>query len=367
MPCAARGFSRPCVSPGRAVERRDCSVLTLRLRDDEVRGIQDVATELAKEFPSVESEGFLRTARSYADEIPRSVRSALYSYRNTETDGLVVISGIPIDDDAVGPTPADWRDERTPSPTLREDIAFFLLGSLLGEAIGWATQQDGRIMHDIFPMKGHEHEQIGSGSSELLTWHTEDAYHPLRTDYLGLMCLRNHEGVETTAAEISEVQLDDQTRDLLFEERFFILPDKSHRAQNQNSSTTRSTRSAALLQRSYERVEELLRKPEPVAVLFGDPRDPYLRIDPFYMENAQGEVEQEALGKVIDAVDAAMSGVVLRPGDICFIDNYRVVHGRKPFQARFDGTDRWLRRLNITRDLRKSRGSRLDAQSRVIY
>lgn len=62
-----------------------------------------------------------------------------------------------------------------------------------------------------------------------------------------------------------------------------------------------------------------------------------------------------------------MGGVALNPGDIAFIDNYRVVHGRKPFQARFDGTDRWLRRLNITRDLRKSRHARLTAESRVIY
>lgn len=62
-----------------------------------------------------------------------------------------------------------------------------------------------------------------------------------------------------------------------------------------------------------------------------------------------------------------MSGVVLTPGDICFLDNYQVVHGRKPFQARFDGTDRWLRRLNIARDLRRSREYRLSADSRVVH
>jgi hypothetical protein len=44
-----------------------------------------------------------------------------------------------------------------------------------------------------------------------------------------------------------------------------------------------------------------------------------------------------------------------------------MVHGRKPFRARFDGTDRWLRRLNVAVDLRKSRKFRLTADSRVIY
>jgi alpha-ketoglutarate-dependent taurine dioxygenase len=58
---------------------------------------------------------------------------------------------------------------------------------------------------------------------------------------------------------------------------------------------------------------------------------------------------------------------VLEPGDFCFIDNFQAVHGRKPFKARFDGTDRWLRRINVVRDLRKSRDSRLSAAGRVLY
>ena len=68
-----------------------------------------------------------------------------------------------------------------------------------------------------------------------------------------------------------------------------------------------------------------------------------------------------------EAIDVAMKEVVLKPGDAVFVDNYRMVHGRKPFKARFDGTDRWLRRLNVARDLRKSRDSRPSARSRVIY
>ena len=48
----------------------------------------------------------------------------------------------------------------------------------------------------------------------------------------------------------------------------------------------------------------------------------------------------------------------LESGDFCFLDNFRVVHGRKPFRARYDGTDRWLKCLNISCDLRKSRAAR---------
>jgi L-asparagine oxygenase len=53
-----------------------------------------------------------------------------------------------------------------------------------------------------------------------------------------------------------------------------------------------------------------------------------------------------------------MKDVRLQPGDVAFIDNYRAAHGRKSFRARCDGTDRWLKQLNITRNLRGSRAWR---------
>jgi enduracididine beta-hydroxylase len=50
-----------------------------------------------------------------------------------------------------------------------------------------------------------------------------------------------------------------------------------------------------------------------------------------------------------------------------FVDNYRAVHCRSSFAARFDGTDRWLKRVNVARDLRKSRNARATAASRVLF
>jgi hypothetical protein len=55
------------------------------------------------------------------------------------------------------------------------------------------------------------------------------------------------------------------------------------------------------------------------------------------------------------------------PGYVAFIDNYRAAHGRKSFRARYDGTDRWLKQLNITRNLRGSRAWRPAAGNRIIY
>ncbi|MFH9656827.1 guanitoxin biosynthesis L-enduracididine beta-hydroxylase GntD [Streptomyces sp. NPDC017248] len=339
----------------------------LRLRDEDIAAIEKITAEVAGRFSSIEDPALHRAAPVYAHELPRALRTALVDFKLTEPSGVVVVSGLPVDDAALGPTPPDWRDKAAPDATLRLDIPFLLIACLLGEPIAWATQQDGRVMHDIFPIRAHEHGQIGWGSAETLTWHTEDAFHPLRTDYLGLMCLRNPDGVETTFADIADVRLDDVTREALAEKRFKILPDDSHRPQNQVAGGQEDPEAAELMRRSAERVDSALRSPEPVAVLFGSQRDPYLRLDPYYMQGVHGEREQRALEEIGKALDSVMDGVALRAGDIAFIDNYRVVHGRKPFRARFDGTDRWLRRLNVTRDLRKSRHARLTAQSRVIY
>jgi hypothetical protein len=69
---------------------------------------------------------------------------------------------------------------------------------------------------------------------------------------------------------------------------------------------------------------------------------------------------------VARATHAALEDRAVEPGDIVFIDNFQAVHGRKPFRARYDGRDRWLKRISVVRDLRKSREPRLSAASRVF-
>ena len=66
------------------------------------------------------------------------------------------------------------------------------------------------------------------------------------------------------------------------------------------------------------------------------------------------------------ALSAAERAITLRPGDAVFVDNHLAVHGRRPFKARYDGTDRWLKRVSVTRDLRRSRALRDTPDSRLL-
>jgi Fe(II)/alpha-ketoglutarate-dependent arginine beta-hydroxylase len=320
---------------------------------------------LANRHEGVEEPTFQDVAETYAQDLPRRLRAGLNHFRLHEPACVCLVRGYPVDDGALGSTPAHWR-ERPLSPTTRAgDIFFFLCGSLLGSPFAWSTKQDGHIMHTITPTRGDEAEQLASSSRTQLTWHTEDAFHPLRADYLGLMCLRNPDRVETTLACTHDVEPAAREHPVLFEPRFRIVPDGSHLSSRPQSPHIEIP--AELKARARDRIARMLADPEPIPLLFGDPVSPYLRLDQYYTSAVAGdEVAARALGLLLASVDNGLKRYALRPGEICFIDNYRVVHGRTAFEARYDGTDRWLRRLNITRDLRRSRDLRLAAGSRLV-
>jgi Fe(II)/alpha-ketoglutarate-dependent arginine beta-hydroxylase len=276
-----------------------------------------------------------------------------------------LISGYTVDDAGIGPTLSHWKDRPGVSPTLAEEMLFLLFGSLLGDVIGWASQQDGYMIHDVLPIKSDEHSQIGTGSQQPIWWHNEDAFHPYRGDYVGLMCLRNPDHVPTTLASMSSVKLSPRQVKILFEPRFIIRPDESH-AESNGAGKSSELAGPGGTKSAYEHIKQMQHCPQKMAVLYGDPREPFIRIDPYFMDPLDDDESQSALNSLIRAIDMNISDIALQPGDCLFVDNYRAVHGRKPFKAKYDGTDRWLKRTNITRDLRKSRSARAASSSHII-
>lgn len=334
----------------------------------EVADTRALTGELARRYPSAEHQEFLDEADVIAHELPRRIRKELRSFRLFEPESaLLLVSGWQVDEEKIGPTPAHWKQHAPENDTREEDLLLVLMASLLGEPIGWSTQQAGRVVHDLLPIKGHEHEQVGTGSEELITWHVEDAFHPYRGDYLGMMCLRNPDRVPTTFAPISKVKLTPEQLAVLSSPDFAIRPDNSHLPRNRGGGGVLSEREQALLEKAYRKIEQLNAQPERIPVLFGDPRTPYVRMDPYFMDPPEDPVARATFEELQRQVDAALEDHALEPGDIVFIDNFQAVHGRKPFKARYDGRDRWLKRINVVRDLRKSRDARVSATSRVLY
>ncbi len=352
-------------------------MLRISICDSEAAAVQRVVRDAAAAYGAAEAPEFLRCAPVIAHDLPRGLRQAFMDFKIAERAPAILVSGYPIDGGRIGRTPAHWRDERPRSNAVEEEMLLVLCASLLGDAFGWATQQAGRIVHDVLPIKGHEHEQIGTGSEELIWWHTEDAFHPYAGDYVGLLCLRNPTGTATTLGMLEGERLSAGDTALLAQAQFVIRPDESHQPKNQASGSSnggshnggshvpaeRSDGEDAL----YREIEAMNAAPPRVPVLYGRPGDYYLKLDPYFMDRTALPPEADAaLTHLIDAIDASLVDVVLQPGDILFVDNCKAVHGRKPFTATHDGNDRWLKRINVTRDLRKSRAGRSAPDSRII-
>jgi Fe(II)/alpha-ketoglutarate-dependent arginine beta-hydroxylase len=328
----------------------------LEIDPNELHAVERLLDECTAELKDIETDEALRRITVFAHELPTRIRAALNDYRLERMSGLLRICGYVVDQDRVGPTPTHWRYSGA-ADTHREELLLAMFSSLVGDPFGWSTQQDGRLVHDVIPIQGHEHEQLGTSSESLLTWHTEDAFHPMRGDFLSFACIRNPYAAATTIGYVEALDLPDSTKAVLFQPRFHILPDNSHLPKNNTSGD------AAV----FSAVEEMHRSPDGVAVLFGDPEQPYIRADPYFMRVDPDDTEaQAALGQLVEQIDKTMFDIYLEDGEFCFLDNFRLVHGRKPFKARHDGTDRWIKRINITHDLRKSRAVRPGTANRLI-
>ena len=85
------------------------------------------------------------------------------------------------------------------------------------------------------------------------------------------------------------------------------------------------------------------------------------------MHAAAGDTPAEsALARLIASLRRNAVDITFRTGEYWFIDNYRVAHGRGTFTPRYDGADRWLKRLYITESLRHSAQFRVTPTSRII-
>ncbi|MFC8076433.1 guanitoxin biosynthesis L-enduracididine beta-hydroxylase GntD [Streptomyces sp. NPDC057307] len=322
----------------------------------DLRTIDELLARTSAQYPHPEAPELLRDAPRIAAGLPDDLTRFLRTFQLTEPAAAVVVRGFQVDDARIGSTPPHWSKQADPASTRREEFFFMLVASLLGEPFGWSTLQHGNLVHNVVPISGEEHQQSGHGSADHLEWHTEDGFHPYRCDYLSLMGMRNHGAVPTTYASVVSLDLPEEVTRVLSEPRFLIRPDDEH---------VRNARADTMRPRST--IQQAADAPVPAAILFGGADLPYLRIDPYFMSALPGDSRAaDALELVTKQLEANLQHIVVRAGEILFIDNFRAVHGRRSFHATYDGTDRWLKKIVVSSDLRKSRAIRVSADSRIL-
>lgn len=311
------------------------------ISDREQQQIDELLSYLMNKFSSAEDENFIKNSIIYSHDLPDGIKQYLYAYHARQSHpGLAVIKGFKSFSD-MPPTPKTWFYEDSYPPNFRTDYLSILCTSILGEPFGFETQQKAKLIHDVLPIKGREHNQEGCSSLQSLNFHTEDAFHPQRADYLCLACLKNPTSVGTLVCLVRDLCIPDDIRKVLHEKRFYQLSDNTH--------------------------SESVAVPTLESVLFGDQHNPYLRVDYDFTKPGNHDSEAEnALAYLLGEIEKNIYEVEIAPGDILIIDNYKVVHGRRSFSAQFDGNDRWLRRLNIKADLKEASNYRRHPTSRML-
>ncbi|RST07976.1 oxygenase [Streptomyces sp. WAC07149] len=300
-----------------------------RLDADHVTELTSLAAELLDVHGSATSPALLADLAHACRRLSQGLRHEL---RPVDTaDGLFVVRGLHVDDTDLGPTPGHWSSAGDAGALW--DVVLLLVSTLMGTPIAWDGQQDGRFVHNIVPSPGHETVQTGASSSVLLTPHTEDAFHPGRAHLLLLCCMRNHDDIATTAASIRLTRLSDDDVSQLTRPVVPILPDDA-----------------------YEDAQRFGGKPAPVPTLFAGEDGLSLRFDPAYTPLDEADADyRAAYGRLEDELARVCVAVSLEPGDVLVVDNDMVVHGRVPFTARYDGTDRWLKRASVRVPGRRTR------------
>lgn len=195
-----------------------------------------------------------------------------------------------------------------------------------GKPFGFAKEQGGKLVQDLFPIKKNETEQISSSSKVDLEMHTETAFHSHAPRFVLLFCVRGDKNAGTTFSALDDIMNDihSEDADILSQELFVTTVDKSFLDEGEqdaeiNTSVLRNGGNEMVYDRTAMR--------------------------------GTTEEAQEALDRFGELVSKHKRTVYLETGEIAVIQNWCVAHGRTHFQPRYDGTDRWIKRVMLSRSM----------------
>ena len=272
--------------------------------------------------------------------LPGELLRALHRLATSpQAGGVLLVRGMPHAAHELEPTPLTTRPAALQAPTRACHIALLAALTPLGEPFTFASLYGGRLVQHVLPVPGQENAQTSEGSGSLLAAHVEDAFTDQRCDYFGLLCLRGHPRAATVFARARDLRLPPDTEAVLRQPRFVVEPDVAHGAAGSPC--------------------------EPGPVLTGPGNDPQICYDAVYQRAVPDDARAADALTVLDQhLQQIARATVLEPGDLLVLDNRRVVHGRTPFTARYDGTDRWLLRAMVTAD---RRGHRAAGSPRTLH
>jgi L-asparagine oxygenase len=271
--------------------------------------------------------------------------------RHSDAPGVLLVRNLPVDPQ-LPPTPVDGVPSRQKKTFIAESVLLGL-SELLGEPVGFTTEKNGRLVHDVVPVSAGATSQTNQSSRVFLNFHNDivhdksGRYDVSNPDFLVLNCLRQDAEKEaiTYYADARDVtaRLGPGTVEILRAPLFRLNAPGSYVRDVANGSEVLSS---------------------PVAVVSG-PSD-----CPEIAASANGvyglnQTASQALKDLQQTCEDVAHPVRLEPGSALLINNRKGLHARSQFLARHDGRDRWLQRTYLRRSLWSIRYRQVPGSRRV--
>jgi L-asparagine oxygenase len=303
--------------------------MNISLYEEEIFFLRYLANNITA-CPSTTPELYMKQVKHASQFIPYRIQYFLHYFLSPTTSedkyaGYIVLRKLPTEDKPS--TPEDNTHHLGEKTILARIQAIF--NQVLGEMVAYEAEGYGRLYQDMVPNKHLASTQTSLSSQVELEIHTEQAFSPLRPDFLSLACIRGDPNAKT----------------YLFHKRilFDCLP--LHKIE-------------MLFQPLWKIGVDMSFKTSPdTEFLYGDIRGPIPIIDRntgdfvFDQDLMFGITEEaEDLKREIIAIyKYKKSEIVLEEGDVVILNNRRVVHGRSSFQPRYHGQDRFILRSFVMR------------------
>ena len=292
--------------------------------------------------PSGEDEALLACLLQATSHLPLALVAALLRARAAvDAPSTLLVTGMPVDAD-LPPTPTQDTGEAVEAAEISRRT-LLLVAVLLGEPVAYRGEKHGRLVQDVFPVRELESEPANEGSATGLGFHTELTFsreapeqplHAACPDFVLLLALRcppdRVAATVTVEARAACGRLDERHLAALREPSFQLRAPHSFTRDGGGRPWS-----------------------PPVPLLRGSAHAPSLAFDSACGVRALSAEAAAALDALRTACDdpAIQTRVQLGAGDLLLIDNNRCAHSRSPFPARYDGHDRWLRRVYVRRSI----------------
>ena len=269
--------------------------------------------------------GLVAAAEHAQSTLPQQLLDAVCGFGRRRYAGALLIRNLPLPPLPATPVEAFGLSKREAVGT---ELLLVAIGRLLGMPFSFVEWESQLIVHNKFPIREHAGFQFGSGSVEFLL-HTETPFRDFSPDYVALFCLRSDpDGAAVTGlCNLGKVMaLQSAASEPLFHTASFAF-------LTDNPVVTVGDRG--------------MTEPKPLVI----ERDGVVQYE--YVDDLVGTSEEaeNALQRLRHDIHRHRCDVNLQAGDLLIIDNSHMIHGRTAYNPRYDGRDRWLQRLLISKRL----------------